>query len=100
MDSLERMEIENAIKTMDNNQRTLYYMQKKKNEGVMAAASFIIPGLGQLLMGRIGRGIIILLLCWLILPWLYGIYDAYNIAKKYNAELYMLIFPGNQVPQG
>jgi TM2 domain-containing membrane protein YozV len=94
LEALDRMEVQNAIKTMDNNQKTIYYEQKKKNPGVMAAASFIVPGLGQFLMGKIGKGLAILLLCWLVVPWIYGIYDAYNSAKNYNADLYMLVYPG------
>jgi TM2 domain-containing membrane protein YozV len=92
MDEAEIMEIKDSAKIMDQAQKTLYYEQKKKNPGLAAVASFIIPGLGQIWLGRIGRGIIILLLSWLIIPWLYGIYDAHNIAKEYNLMLYDLIY--------
>lgn len=94
MDAIERMEIQNAVQTMDNNQKTIYYEQKKKNPGLMAGASFVIPGLGQIIMGKLLRGLVILFLCWLVLPWLYGIWDAYNMAKSYNADLFMLVYPG------
>jgi TM2 domain-containing membrane protein YozV len=92
MDELEKTQIINAANSMDHAQRAMYYEQKKKNPGLAAVASLIIPGLGQIWLGRIGRGLQILLLFWLFVPWLYGIYDAYNIAKKYNSDLYHIIY--------
>jgi len=57
----------------------------KKEPWLAALASFIIPGLGQLYNGQ-SFGWAALLFCtsWLILPWLYAIYDAYEAAKKIN----------------
>jgi TM2 domain-containing membrane protein YozV len=92
MDESEITQIRDAAKSMDQAQKAMYYEQKQKNPGLAAVASFLIPGLGQIWLGRIGRGIVILLLCWLIVPYIYGIYDAYNIAKKYNSMLYQLIY--------
>jgi len=77
---------------MDPAQKAIYYEQKQKNPGLAAVASFLIPGLGQIWLGKIGTGILIFLLCWLVVPWLYGIYDAYKTAKNYNSELYQLIY--------
>ncbi|MDD5242453.1 MAG: zinc ribbon domain-containing protein [Syntrophorhabdaceae bacterium] len=69
-----------------------------KNSGLAAILSFFIPGLGQIYNGQIGKGllmIVALIVCivltiviigiflWLIL-WLYGIYDAYNTARRIN----------------
>ena len=70
-----------------------------KSTGIAAIASFIIPGLGQIYCGAIGRGIMILIgfiiACLMILivigiiiapiVWVWNIYDAYTMAKKINA---------------
>lgn len=90
----------------------------KKSEGLAILLSFIITGLGQMYVGRIGRGIgllvaqivmsmlvmaiitpllhsspgvmlvfvLILMLAVLIL-WIFGMYDAYRLAKEHNQEL-------------
>lgn len=72
-----------------------------KNEGLAAVLSFFITGAGQIYNGRIGKGILLFiamviswLLCsivigvpMLIIIWIYGIFDAYNEAKKINAQL-------------
>jgi TM2 domain-containing membrane protein YozV len=79
-------------KDMDKNQKIIYYEQKKKNPGLMAAASLIIPGLGQALLGSLGKGVLIFFTFWLVLPWLYGIWNAYNSANRYNELLYSAIF--------
>lgn len=58
-----------------------------QKHGLPALLSFIIPGLGQLVKGHVGKGILIFFgfligLIILVLPgvivWIYGIYDAYN----------------------
>ena len=70
-----------------------------KSTGIAAIASFVVPGLGQIYCGEIGRGIMILIgfiiSCLLIIVligliiaplfWIWNIYDAYNLAKKINA---------------
>lgn len=80
------------------------YPYSLKNEGIAAVLSFIWTGLGQIYVGRIGRGIAILIcgtilwvVCWIIgifllfIPlvfpiifWAWNIYDAYKLAKQYN----------------
>jgi len=92
MDEIEAMQIKDFVKDMDKTQRIVYYEQKKKSIGIAVLLSAIIPGAGQMYLGRVGKGIIILLTCWLIIPWIYGIYDAYKSAKDYNARLYSIIF--------
>ena len=92
MDETEAMQIKEFTKDMDKNQKVVYYEQKKKNAGIATALSFIIPGVGQMYLGKVGKGILILIFCWLIIPWLYGIYDAYTSANSYNARLYSIIF--------
>ena len=77
-----------------------------KNSGLAAVLSLIIPGVGQMYAGQIGRGllflfigipltaIIALLFFWLILPlflplafWIWNIFDAYNLCNEYNRRL-------------
>ncbi|MHA1595730.1 MAG: zinc-ribbon domain-containing protein [Candidatus Baldrarchaeia archaeon] len=74
-----------------------------KSPGVAAILSLLIPGLGQIYVGRVGRGLLILFivmpltfviasltLIFVFLPliiWIWQIFDAYNLAKKYNDYL-------------
>ncbi|MFH1306344.1 MAG: hypothetical protein ABIH83_01645 [Candidatus Micrarchaeota archaeon] len=69
-----------------------------KNPALAAVLSFLFTGLGQIYNGEIGKGImfiIVYIVLWTIsvftlficipgpiLFWLYGIYDAYEVAKK------------------
>ncbi len=73
--------------------------------------SFLIPGLGQMYNGEIGKGILFLILAFVFaalmivligfilypILWLYGIYDAYNTAKKINQRN---AYPGQQYQRG
>ena len=92
MDDAEVMQIKNLTKDMDKSQKVTYYEQKKKSAGIATILSFLIAGTGQMYLGKIGKGILILLFCWLFIPWIYGIYDANKSAKDYNALLYSIIF--------
>jgi len=92
MDEMEAMQIKEFVKDMDKTQRIVYYEQKKKSIGIAVLLSVVIPGAGQMYLGKVGKGIILLLTCWLIIPWIYSIYDAYKSAKDYNAQLYSIIF--------
>lgn len=67
-----------------------------RKDGVVAAIlSFIIPGVGQMYCGRVGRGIAIFfgVICGFIfiipgiIVWIWGIFDANDSVKKYNAYL-------------
>jgi len=77
-----------------------------KNAGLAAVLSLIIPGLGQVYSGRLGRGLIFfflgipctdfiaILFFWLILPlflplafWIWNVFDANNLCKEYNRRL-------------
>jgi TM2 domain-containing membrane protein YozV len=73
---------------------------EKKSSGIAAIASFIIPGLGQIYNGQIGKGIMFIiiggilalsmfiLIGFILYPifWLYNIYDAYKTAERINLE--------------
>lgn len=59
---------------------------KKPPEPWLAAlASLFIPGLGQLYTRQsFGKAAFLFCTCWLILPWIYSIYDAYRTAEEMN----------------
>lgn len=63
-------------------------LKKERKEPWLAAlASFFIPGLGQLYTQQsFGKAALIFCTSWLILPWIYGIYDAYRKAQEMNEE--------------
>ena|SRR3990167_2147284 len=58
-----------------------------KNPILAAVLSFIIPGLGQIYCGKIARGIVILFTAWLVIPWIYGIFDAYSLAQGKSTSI-------------
>ncbi|MDO5861998.1 MAG: zinc-ribbon domain-containing protein [Thermoplasmata archaeon] len=77
-------------------------MVNKKSDGLAVILSFIIPGLGQLYLGKIDRGLAMLvggialglLSLWLLFPaiayivvWIYSMYDAYQVSEEYNRYL-------------
>lgn len=76
-------------------------MQTKKNPGLAAVASFFFSGLGQIYNGEILKGVLlmviqvfnVLLMFVLVgfltypLVWVYGIWDAYKSAEKFNLAI-------------
>jgi TM2 domain-containing membrane protein YozV len=69
-------------------------MYSRKDGALAAILSFIIPGVGQIYCGRVGRGIAFFIgticLVWFLIGigiWIWGIFDANDSAKKYNAYL-------------
>jgi len=79
--------------------------RRDKSEGIAAVLSLLWPGLGQIYVSRIGRGLGIMVLgfviaflailfFWLIFPlilplvyWIWNIFDAHKLAKEYNTFL-------------
>lgn len=75
-----------------------------KNPGVAAVLSFLLTGLGQIYNGQILKGLILMgiqlingaLMLILVgyvtfaIVWLYGIVDAYSVAKRHNAGEFRL----------
>jgi predicted RNA-binding Zn-ribbon protein involved in translation (DUF1610 family) len=47
-----------------------------------AAAGVVVPGAGQALNGQLLRGVGVLLTCWLIVPWIWGVADAWRTAHR------------------
>lgn len=58
---------------------------KKKQEhspALAAILSFIIAGLGQIYNGQVWKGVFIFITSLFVIPWIFGIFDAYFVAKK------------------
>jgi hypothetical protein len=55
-----------------------------KNPGVAMLLSILIPGGGQFYNGELGKGTLVLLTCWLVIPYIYGIIDAWRTAQRIN----------------
>jgi len=49
-----------------------------------ALLTLLFPGAGQVYNGEVLKGFIVLLTFWLIIPWFYGVYDAYRVAVRIN----------------
>lgn len=55
-----------------------------KNPGIAMLLSILFPGGGQFYNGHPGKGILILCTFWLIIPWVWGVFDAYSCANRIN----------------
>jgi len=47
-----------------------------------ALASLLLPGAGQVWNGQPGKGVVVLLTSWLIVPWIYGVVDAWRVSRR------------------
>ena len=47
-----------------------------------AAASLLLPGAGQVWNGEPRKGVVLLLTCWLVVPWIWGVVDAWRVARR------------------
>lgn len=78
------------------------YVVPLKSSGIAAVLALIIPGLGHIYAGNIGRGLLLLILeilCMIVLyfmiitifvgiiVWIWQIYDAYKVTEEYNDAL-------------
>lgn len=58
-------------------------VKKQEHSPALAAIlSFIIAGLGQMYNGQVWKGLFVFLTSLLVIPWVFGIFDAYFVAKK------------------
>lgn len=55
-----------------------------KNPTVALLLSIIFPGGGQFYNGHAGKGIIVLLTFWAVLPYIWSLFDAYSSAQRIN----------------
>jgi len=56
--------------------------QEERSPALAAILSFIVPGMGQIYNGQVGKGLLIFFTAWLVIPWIIGIFDAYRTADK------------------
>jgi TM2 domain-containing membrane protein YozV len=96
LDESELQALRNMTQGMDKAQRAMFYETKDKNVGIAMVLSIVIPGTGLMYIGKIGKGIIILLTSWLVVPYFYGLYATYHDSKAYNSLLYSIVFPVNE----
>jgi|KBSSwiStaDraftv2_1062776.scaffolds.fasta_scaffold183188_2 predicted RNA-binding Zn-ribbon protein involved in translation (DUF1610 family) len=47
-----------------------------------ALASLVLPGAGQAWNGQIGKAVLVLLTSPLIVPWIWGVCDAWRVARR------------------
>lgn len=55
---------------------------RRHGTGLALAAGIVIPGAGQAYNGQPWKGLLILLFSPLIVPYLFGIYDAHRVARR------------------
>ena len=55
-----------------------------KNPGLAVLFSVIFPGGGQFYNGHAGKGILVLCTFWLIIPYIWSLFDAYSSAQRIN----------------
>jgi len=53
-----------------------------RNARLAALLSFFVPGSGQVFNGHFLKGFVIFCTCWLVVPWVFGVIDAYRSARK------------------
>jgi TM2 domain-containing membrane protein YozV len=89
-----------------DSEKMMIYEQYKKSEVMGAVVNFFFPGVGHMILGKVGMGIAIfcaylvsLVLCFFIIGFIllpiiviWSIYDAYTYAKKYNENLYLTLY--------
>lgn len=63
---------------------------QKKSPVLAAALSFLLGGAGQLYNGQPGKGLFIFFTQWLIIPWIYGIVNAYKTANLINEGIILI----------
>jgi TM2 domain-containing membrane protein YozV len=58
-------------------------MRPTTHRALLAAAlSLVLPGLGQLYNGQLLKGLLVFFTAFLVVPYIYGIIDAYLVARR------------------
>ena len=92
VDDLEFKMIKEQASKMNDTEKIMFYETKKKSEAIGVLLAIFLAGAGQIYAGKMLRGILCIIFAWLIIPWIYAIYDTYKSIKEYNTKLYMAIF--------
>ena len=91
MDEVETAQLKDMVKDMDKTQRIMLYESRRKSAGIALILSFIIPGAGLMYMGKLKKGIVVLLTFWTVVIYVLGLYWSYKDTKAHNALLYTII---------
>ncbi|MDK2796094.1 MAG: hypothetical protein PWQ58_1293 [Archaeoglobaceae archaeon] len=92
-EDLEFKIIREQASKMSDSEKIILYESKKKSEAIgLILAIFLLGGAGQIYAGKVLRGILCILFFWIIVLYIYAIYDTYKSIKSYNTRLYMAIF--------
>jgi TM2 domain-containing membrane protein YozV len=62
------------------------HLAPERNPWKAAVFSLFLPGLGQVYNGQLAKGLRIFFFCWLIVPWIYGVVDAFRTAGQINNQ--------------
>ncbi len=52
-----------------------------------ALLSLFVPGAGQVFNGQLFKGLIVFATCWLIVPWIFGVIDAWCSARRIDRTM-------------
>ncbi len=64
---------------------------------VAAVLSVLLPGLGQVFNKQLGKGLVVFVLSFLVIPYLYGVIDAYVVAKRQQERSFLVEAPAAQL---
>lgn len=95
VDDTELRLLQEEAKGLSEQQRRALYKSKMKDDRVAVVLSIAIPGSGLIYLGKVGKGLVVLLLCWLVVPWLYGVWASYTDARSLNERIRFAIFDAN-----
>ena len=55
---------------------------RSRDPAIASIFGVVLPGAGQVYNGQFFKGLFVFATCWLVVPWLFGILDAYITAKR------------------
>jgi len=85
--------IEQNKDRMSHEDKVMFYELKKKSMVVgMLLAIFVFGGMGQIYTGNAAKGVLFMLISWLVIPYIYAIWDTHRLINEYNDELYLVVF--------
>jgi TM2 domain-containing membrane protein YozV len=78
---------------LPSQEKIIFFELKKKSQAVgLLLAIFLFGGAGQIYAGKVVKGIIFILLSWLVITYIYAIWDTYKLIEEYNENLYLAVF--------
>jgi len=78
---------------MSHEDKVVFYELKKKSMVVgMLLAIFVFGGMGQIYASKVAKGVLFMLISWLLIPYIYAIWDTHRLINEYNDVLYQAVF--------